>query len=158
MSSFPPQLPLLQNSILTIYFYRVGFTLTFLLGFFGNVASLLTFSRPTLRKVSTGFLFMALAISDLVFLLICLLDYFEFGWQVSRPTGSFTSTAFATRFPSTVVSAMPNCAGFARSPCISLSFSRPGSWLPLLSIVGFERVSSIEIRRISTSTNGASFK
>lgn len=83
MSALISYMTFLKNSMITVYFYRIGYTLTYLFGVTGNTASLLTFSRPTLRKVSTGFLFMTLAISDLMFLFACLFDYIEFGWQVN---------------------------------------------------------------------------
>ena len=56
--------------------------ITFLVGFIGNTASLLTFSQPTLRKVSTGCLFITLTVSDMSYLLICVIDFVEFGLQV----------------------------------------------------------------------------
>ena len=74
---------LFSNPIVVTRFYQIGYPFIFLLGFIGNTASLLTFSRPTLRKVSTGCLFITLAISDLLFLTICVFDFFEFGLQVS---------------------------------------------------------------------------
>ncbi|CAF0912189.1 unnamed protein product [Adineta steineri] len=74
---------LLVNRVATIRIYQIGYTFTFLLGFPGNIASLITFSRPTLRKVSTGCLFIVLAISDTLYLLMCVIDYLEFGFKVS---------------------------------------------------------------------------
>ena len=74
----------LKNPVAVIRFYQIGYSFTFFLGFFGNIASLLTFSRPTLRKISTGCLFMALACSDMLFLLICVFDILEFGVQVMK--------------------------------------------------------------------------
>jgi hypothetical protein len=65
-----------------VQFYQIGYTITFLLGFLGNTASLLTFSRPTLRKISTGCLFIILAISDMTYLIMCFIDYLEFGLHV----------------------------------------------------------------------------
>ncbi|UJR09086.1 hypothetical protein I4U23_013334 [Adineta vaga] len=73
---------LLVNPLIIVRFYQIGYTFTFLLGFLGNTASLLTFSRTTLRKVSTGCLFMVLAIFDTLYLLMCVFDYLEFGFKV----------------------------------------------------------------------------
>ncbi len=73
-----------KNPVVVIRFYQIGYVITFLLGFFGNTASLMTFSRPTLRKVSTGCLFMTLATSDMLYLFICVIDVLEFGVQVMK--------------------------------------------------------------------------
>jgi len=72
----------LVNSIVVIRIYQIGYPITFLLGFIGNTASLMTFSRVTLRKISTGCLFIVLAISDTLFLLMCVFDFLEFGLKV----------------------------------------------------------------------------
>ncbi len=72
----------LVNSIVVIRIYQIGYPITFLLGFIGNTASLMTFSRATLRKISTGCLFIVLAISDTLFLLMCVFDFLEFGLKV----------------------------------------------------------------------------
>jgi len=63
-TTFPLGILLLyfKNSQLVINLYLYGFSVTFLLGFLGNTVSLLTFSRPLLRKVSTGCLFIILAL------------------------------------------------------------------------------------------------
>ncbi|CAF4527870.1 unnamed protein product [Rotaria sp. Silwood2] len=71
-----------RNPIVVIRFYQIGYLFIFLIGFPGNIASLFTFSRPTLRKVSTGCLFITLAISDISHLLICIFDFLEFGLQI----------------------------------------------------------------------------
>ena len=72
------------SPISVVRLYQIGYPITFLLGFMGNIASLITFSRPTLRKISTGCLFMTLAFSDILFLIISVFDFVEFGLQV-RP-------------------------------------------------------------------------
>ena len=66
---------------IAVQFYKVGLSLSFLLGFVGNTLSLLTFSRVALRTVSTGCLFLCLAISDTFFLIICVISFVEFGLQ-----------------------------------------------------------------------------
>jgi hypothetical protein len=70
------------NPVAVVRFYQIGYPVTFLLGFIGNTLSLITFSSAALRKVSTGCLFMVLAVSDTMFLLICVFDFVEFGLQV----------------------------------------------------------------------------
>ena len=64
---------------IAVQFYKYGFLVSFLLGFIGNILSLLTFSRVTLRTVSTGCLFIFLAISDTSYLIICVITFVEFG-------------------------------------------------------------------------------
>lgn len=63
-------------------FYLWGYLITFIFGFTGNIASFLTFIRPTLRSVSTGTLFIILAISDTLFLFASIFDFIDFGLQV----------------------------------------------------------------------------
>ena len=63
-------------------FYLWGYLIIFILGFSGNIASLLTFTRSTLRSVSTGTLFIVLAISDILFLFASIFDFIDFGLQV----------------------------------------------------------------------------
>jgi hypothetical protein len=73
---------LFVNPIISIRFYEIGYPITFLLGFIGNTGSLITFSRPALRKVSTSCLFIVLALSDTMVLLMYIFDFVEFGLQV----------------------------------------------------------------------------
>jgi hypothetical protein len=68
-----------SNPLLLVLLYRYGLGLIFLLGFIGNLASIATFMRPTLRVTSTGFLFLILAPSDIVFLLVSIFDFIEVG-------------------------------------------------------------------------------
>jgi hypothetical protein len=75
-------LSLIQSPPITTQFYLRGDLVLFILGFTGNILSLLTFSRPTLRKVSTGCLLILLAISDTLYLLIDVVDFVEYGLQV----------------------------------------------------------------------------
>ncbi|CAF3701994.1 unnamed protein product [Rotaria sp. Silwood1] len=71
-----------RKPVIVIGFYQIGYLFTFLLGFPGNLASLVTFSQPTLRKISTGCLFITLAVSDTLYLLMCIFDFLEFGLQI----------------------------------------------------------------------------
>ena len=73
-----------KNPVFVIRLYQIGYVFTFFLGVVGNTASLLTFSRPTLRKISTGCLFMAMAICDMLYLLSLIFDILEFGVQVTK--------------------------------------------------------------------------
>lgn len=75
---------LFTNPILVVRLYQIAYPITFVFGFLGNLASLITFSRPALRKVSTSCLFIMLAISDTLYLLICIFDFIEFGMQVNH--------------------------------------------------------------------------
>lgn len=75
---------LFKNPTLVVQFYQIAYPITFILGFFGNIASLITFSRLTLRRVSTGCLFIALAISDTLFLVGSIFDFVEIGLQVGQ--------------------------------------------------------------------------
>jgi hypothetical protein len=63
-------------------FYLWGYLIIFILGFTGNIASFFTFIRPKLRSVSTGTLFIVLAISDTMFLFASIFDFIDFGLQV----------------------------------------------------------------------------
>jgi hypothetical protein len=68
-----------SNPISIVLLYRYGLGLVFLLGFTGNLASIATFIRPTLRATSTGSLFLMMAISDTVFLFMSIFDFVEVG-------------------------------------------------------------------------------
>ncbi len=76
---------LFVNPVAVVRLYQIAYPITFLLGFIGNTASLITFSRSTLRKVSTGCLFIMLATSDTLYLLMCIFDFVEFGLKVIIP-------------------------------------------------------------------------
>ncbi|UJR09085.1 hypothetical protein I4U23_013333 [Adineta vaga] len=86
----------LSNPVLVNLFYQIGYSVIFLLGFPGNTASFLTFSRVTLRKVSTGCLFVVLAVFDTLYLLMCIFDYLEFGFSV--PFSNLVSYSEFCRF------------------------------------------------------------
>ena len=74
----PPLLPV-SNSPLVVAVYRYGLTLIVLIGLLGNAASVMTFTRRNLRRTSTCCLFLAVAISDSFFLLLCIFDFVEVG-------------------------------------------------------------------------------
>jgi hypothetical protein len=80
--SFLQSILLMKNPYFATEFYKWSCLITFPFGLFGNLTSLLTFSRPTLRNVSTGCLYIVLAASDIFFLLISIIDYLEYGWKV----------------------------------------------------------------------------
>jgi hypothetical protein len=67
------------NPTVLIHIYRYGLGLIFLLGFIGNVFGTMTFRRPVLRSTSTGTLFLLLAISDTIVLLVEIFDFIEIG-------------------------------------------------------------------------------
>jgi len=47
-----------------------------------NICQIMTFSRKTMRNVSTGILFLALSISDTIYLLLCLYNLIIYGFQI----------------------------------------------------------------------------
>ncbi|CAF3430627.1 unnamed protein product [Rotaria sp. Silwood1] len=73
---------MIRSPPIVSYFYLWGYLIIFILGFTGNIASLLTFIQPTLRNVSTGTLFIVLAISDTLFLFASIFDFIDFGLQI----------------------------------------------------------------------------
>ena len=72
----------IQSPPIVAKFYLWGYLIIFILGFTGNIASLITFTRPTLRSVSTGTLFIVLGISDTLYLFASIFDFIDFGLQV----------------------------------------------------------------------------
>ena len=67
------------NPLFLVLLYRYGLGAVFIVGFVGNLASIATFMRPTLRVTSTGCLFLMVAASDTVFLLVSIFDFVEVG-------------------------------------------------------------------------------
>ena len=63
-----------------IFLYGLISILT--VGFLGNMCQILTFSRKTMRNVSTGVLFLALSISDTIFLALAFYNLITFGFQI----------------------------------------------------------------------------
>ena len=68
-----------SNPLSLVLLYRYGLGFIFLIGFTGNLASIITLMRPTLFATCTGCLFLILAVSDSVFLLVSIFDYVEVG-------------------------------------------------------------------------------
>lgn len=68
-----------SNPLFLVLLYRYGLGFVFLLGFTGNLASIVTFMRPTLRVTSTAFLFATVAVSDTIYLLVSVFDFVEVG-------------------------------------------------------------------------------
>ncbi|CAF0984722.1 unnamed protein product [Adineta steineri] len=68
-----------SNPLFLVLLYRYGLAFIFLLGFTGNLASMATFMQTTLRATSTAFLFLILAFSDSLFLLVSIFDFIEVG-------------------------------------------------------------------------------
>ncbi|CAF1164054.1 unnamed protein product [Adineta ricciae] len=67
------------NTPFLLFSYRYGLGLIILLGFFGNLASIMSFSLAAVRVTSTGCLFLVLAAVDTVFLLASTFDFVEVG-------------------------------------------------------------------------------
>lgn len=61
--------------------FLYGYILILIVGFVGNFCQIVTFCRKTMRRVSTGILFLALSISDTVYLLLCLYILIIYGFQ-----------------------------------------------------------------------------
>ncbi|CAF1091633.1 unnamed protein product [Rotaria sp. Silwood1] len=59
-----------------------GYALLFILGSFGHTNSFLIFLRPILRHISTSCLFIALTISDSVYLLVSIYDFINTGLKI----------------------------------------------------------------------------
>lgn len=75
----PPSFDVPRNPTFVILLYQYALGCTLLLGFVGNLASILTFMRPLLRFTSTGCLFLMVAVSDTLYLLLSLFDLIEVG-------------------------------------------------------------------------------
>ena len=75
----PPPFAILFNPMILVFFYRYGLSILFVLGLVGNLASIVTFSRPVLRATSIGCLFLLLALSDNLFLFVEIFDFLEVG-------------------------------------------------------------------------------
>ncbi len=62
--------------------FRYGYVIIMIVGFTGNICQIATFSRKKLRNISTGVLFLALSISDTVYLLLCLYILIVYGFNI----------------------------------------------------------------------------
>lgn len=60
-----------------------GYILLFLFGFFGHINSIIIFLGRTLRPVSTSCLFICVAISDIIYLLVSIDDFLYTGLGLS---------------------------------------------------------------------------
>ena len=89
---------LIRIPSLTTNIYLWGYLVTIIGGLVGNAFSLLTFLAPKLRSVSTGCLFILLAISDSIFLLTIIVDVAEYGFQVCSKNGTSVYTMQSTFF------------------------------------------------------------
>ncbi|CAF4490889.1 unnamed protein product [Rotaria socialis] len=56
-----------------------GYTLLYIIGIFGHTNSFLIFLRPTLRRVSTSCLFVALTFSDSIYFLVSIYNFINIG-------------------------------------------------------------------------------
>ncbi|CAF1003349.1 unnamed protein product [Adineta steineri] len=79
VSSGPTPFLVPSNPLFLVLLYRYGLAFIFLFGFTGNLASMATFMQTTLRATSTAFLFLILAVSDSLFLLVSIFDFAEVG-------------------------------------------------------------------------------
>lgn len=62
--------------------FRYGYMIIMIIGFIGNLFQVLTFSRRTMRNVSTGVLFLALSVSDTLYLCSNFYVLFVYGYSI----------------------------------------------------------------------------
>ncbi|CAF2688650.1 unnamed protein product [Rotaria sp. Silwood2] len=62
--------------------FLYGYIIILIIGFTGNICQIITFSRKTLRNISTGVLFLALCISDTIYLLLSIYVVIVFGFNI----------------------------------------------------------------------------
>lgn len=62
--------------------FLYGLISILIVGFIGNTFQIITFSRKTMRNISTGVLFLALSISDTIYLLLSIYNLIIFGLQI----------------------------------------------------------------------------
>jgi hypothetical protein len=72
----------LYNLTVSSNIFLYGYIIIMIIGFIGNICQIITFSRKTMRNVSTGVLFLALSISDTVYLLLSLYVLIIYGFQI----------------------------------------------------------------------------
>ncbi|UJR23971.1 hypothetical protein I4U23_026938 [Adineta vaga] len=75
----PPAPPL---TIVQIHIALCGYVILYVLGLFGHTGSFLIFLRPSLNRISTSCLFIALTISDSLYLLLSIYDFINIGLQI----------------------------------------------------------------------------
>ena len=63
--------------------FRYGYTVILIIGFIGNICQIVTFSRKTMRQISTGVLFLVLSLSDTIYLLVAVYVVHIYGFQQS---------------------------------------------------------------------------
>jgi hypothetical protein len=76
----PPAAPIITN--IQSHIALFGYAILFILGFFGHTNSFLIFLRPTLRRISTSCLFIALTTSDSISLSLSIYDFINTGLQI----------------------------------------------------------------------------
>lgn len=62
--------------------FLYGFLTVMTAGFLGNIFQILTFSRKTMRKISTGFLFLILSFSDSIQLILSIYVVVVYGFSL----------------------------------------------------------------------------
>ena len=72
----PPPMP--PVTIIQSQIALIGYAILFILGSFGHTSSFLIFLRPTLRRISTSCLFIALTISDSIYLLVSIYNFYQY--------------------------------------------------------------------------------
>ncbi|CAF4526704.1 unnamed protein product [Rotaria sp. Silwood2] len=62
--------------------FLYGYIIMMIIGFTGNIFQIMTFSRKTMTKMSTGILFLALSVSNTVYLLLSLYVLIIYGFNI----------------------------------------------------------------------------
>jgi hypothetical protein len=83
-NSFAPALTSLDLYYLAVSanIFKFGYLIIMSIGFIGNICQIITFSRRTMRRISTGVLFLALSISDTTFLCLNIYPMLIYGFGV----------------------------------------------------------------------------
>ena len=63
--------------------FLYGLISILIVGYIGNTCQIITFSRKTMRNVSTGVLFLAVSISDTMYLLTSIYVLITYGFQIA---------------------------------------------------------------------------
>ncbi|CAF0881784.1 unnamed protein product [Adineta ricciae] len=69
------------SASMDIYLY--GYTLVMFIGLIGNICQIITFSQKFMQSLSTGILFLAMSISDTIYILQCLYVVIVYGFKIS---------------------------------------------------------------------------
>ncbi|CAF1021296.1 unnamed protein product [Rotaria sordida] len=63
--------------------FQYGYIVFLIIGFIGNICQIMTFLRKTMRNISTGIFFLALSVSNIIYLLVSIYVLMIYGFQIS---------------------------------------------------------------------------